>query len=109
MVREGMEKYLLRKSFDGELPDELLWRRKDGFIRYGVSKNERPWYEIIDEIAKKNGFNNEKHMYSEIFKKYYETSYDIIPYEWMPKWVDDVGAIDNINIRRLKIFVYIYI
>lgn len=90
VVRDGMEKYLLRKSFEGELPEELLWRRKDGFSD-GVSKNERPWYEIIGEMAKKNGFNSEKHMYSEIFKKHYEKSYDIIPYDWMPKWVHNVG------------------
>lgn len=87
VVRDGMEKYLLRKSFEGELPDELLWRRKDGFSD-GVSRNERPWYEIIDEKSKERGYKGEKDLYSEIFKKYYKNSYDIIPYEWMPKWVD---------------------
>ncbi len=86
-VRNGMEKYLLRKSFEGELPEELLWRRKDGFSD-GVSKNERPWYEIIDEKSKQNGYEGEKDLYSTLFKKHYEKSYDIIPYEWMPKWVD---------------------
>ena len=86
-VRDGMEKYLLRKSFEGELPEELLWRRKDGFSD-GVSKNDRPWYEIIDEKAKQNGYKGEKDLYSSLFKKHYERSYDIIPYEWMPKWVD---------------------
>jgi asparagine synthase (glutamine-hydrolysing) len=86
-VRNGMEKYLLRKSFEGELPEELLWRRKDGFSD-GVSKNERPWYEIIDEKSKQNGYEGEKDLYSTLFKKHYEKSYNIISYEWMPKWVD---------------------
>ena len=87
VVRDGMEKYLLRKSFEGELPEEFLWRRKDGFSD-GVSKKERPWYEIIDEKSKLNGYSGEKHLYSSIFKKYYGDSYNIIPYEWMPRWVD---------------------
>ncbi len=89
-VRDGMEKYLLRKSFEGELPEELLWRRKDGFSD-GVSKNERPWYEIIDEKSKENGYKGEKDLYCSLFRKHYEKSYDIIPYEWMPKWVNNVG------------------
>jgi asparagine synthase (glutamine-hydrolysing) len=90
VVREGMEKFLLRKSFKGELPEELLWRRKDGFSD-GVSKNERPWYKIVDEFSKKEGCSGEKDLYSSLFKKYYEKSYNIIPYEWMPKWVTNVG------------------
>ena len=89
-VRDGMEKYLLRKSFEGELPEELLWRRKDGFSD-GVSKNERPWYEIIDEKSKENGYGGEKDLYSSLFNKHYASCYNIIPYEWMPKWVDNVG------------------
>jgi asparagine synthase (glutamine-hydrolysing) len=87
VVRDGMEKYLLRKSFEGELPDELLWRRKDGFSD-GVSKKERPWYEIIDEKSKLNGYKGEKDLYSCIFNRYYGDMCDIIPYEWMPKWVN---------------------
>jgi len=92
IVRDGMEKYLLRKSFEGELPEKLLWRRKDGFSD-GVSKNERPWYEIIDEKSKERGYKGEKDLYSSLFKKYYENFYDIIPYEWMPKWVK--GNVNN--------------
>ncbi|ARI75817.1 asparagine synthase B [Halobacillus mangrovi] len=29
--KDRMEKYLLRKAFDGELPDEVLWRKKAEF------------------------------------------------------------------------------
>ena len=92
IVRDGMEKYLLRKSFEGELPEEFLWRRKDGFSD-GISKNERPWYEIINEKSKERGYKGEKDLYSNLFKKYYKNSYDIIPYEWMPKWVN--GNLNN--------------
>jgi len=91
VIRQGMEKYLLRKAFEGELPEDLLWRRKDGFSD-GISRNERPWYQIIDEMSKENGYYGEKHFYSEIFKRYYENSYNIIPYEWLPKWVNNVDG-----------------
>lgn len=90
VVRDGMEKYLLRKAFEDELPGEIVWRRKDGFSD-GVSKNERPWYEIIDEYSRKKGYRNENDMYNTIFKKYYYGCEDIIPYNWMPKWTEGVG------------------
>lgn len=46
--RNGMEKYLLRKAFDGLdlLPKEVLWRTKEAFSD-GVSGVKRSWYEII--------------------------------------------------------------
>ena len=50
VVRNNFEKYLLRKSFETKLPDEVVWRRKDGFSD-GVSKNERPWYQIINDYT----------------------------------------------------------
>ena len=40
IVRDGMEKYLLRKSFEDMLPEEIVWRRKDGFSD-GVSSFEK--------------------------------------------------------------------
>ena len=50
VVRDKMEKYLLRKAFETYLPDEIVWRRKDGFSD-GVSSFEKPWYEIIHELS----------------------------------------------------------
>ena len=60
--KDKMEKYYLRKAFDGYLPDELLWRRKEAFSD-GVSKQTKPWYQTIQEHVSKNIFshlNNEK-------------------------------------------------
>ena len=37
-----------RKSFETKLPEEVVWRRKDGFSD-GVSENKRPWYQIIND------------------------------------------------------------
>jgi asparagine synthase (glutamine-hydrolysing) len=44
----GIEKYLLRKSFDYDdlLPKEVLWRVKEG-MSDGVSSKTKSWYEII--------------------------------------------------------------
>ena len=85
VVRDGMEKYLLRKAFEEYLPEEIVWRRKDGFSD-GVSSFEKPWYEIIDEFTIKNYEMNEKEYYFSVFQKYYPGHEDIIPYYWMPKW-----------------------
>ena len=48
---------------------------------------------IIDEKSKERGYKGEKDLYSSLFKKYYENFDDIIPYEWMPKWVK--GNVNN--------------
>ena len=65
---EKMEKYLLRKSFEGILPKEVLWRRKEAFSD-GVSGKERSWYEIIqdlieEKISDEEFKNYKKNMYS---------------------------------------------
>ena len=51
----GIEKYLLRKAFDGyvNLPSEVLWRRKDAFSD-SVSKKEKSWYQYIQEHIENN-------------------------------------------------------
>ena len=84
MVRDGMEKYLLRKAFENDLPKDVVWRRKDGFSD-GVSSFDKPWHEIIEEYAQKKFNMNETDMYKHIYDKYY-SGVENIPYMWMPKW-----------------------
>ena len=84
MIKNGHEKYLLRKSFEKDLPKEIIWRRKDGFSD-GVSSNKKPWYKIIHEYSINNYNINEDQLYLKIFNKYYK---NIIPYNWMPKWTN---------------------
>ena len=50
--QQGVEKYLLRKAFDGTglLPPEILWRPKEGFSD-GVSSVEKPWFKSLQEFA----------------------------------------------------------
>ncbi|UOQ45095.1 asparagine synthase B [Halobacillus salinarum] len=45
---ERMEKWLLRKSFDGELPDEVLWRKKAEFSEGSGA------LDLLDQYAEKN-------------------------------------------------------
>ena len=40
-----MEKAVLRRAFEGFLPDEILWRRKEAFSD-GISRAENSWFEM---------------------------------------------------------------
>jgi len=101
--KEGKpEKFLLRKAFEGLdfLPNEVLWRTKEAFSD-GVSTEKEAWFEIVQKYAYekyKAKDNNmtlieaEKYLYREIFDKYYPECENIIPYMWMPKFVDAKDA-----------------
>ena len=107
------EKYLLRKAFDnGLLPDEVLWRTKEAFSD-GVSSQEKPWYEIIQNHIEKNIFKNNKKIllkqmqyykenipttleqlhYRMIFECYFGNNCgNVIPKFWMPNFVNATDA-----------------
>ena len=99
-----MEKYFLRnavETFDKDLlPKEILWRTKEAFSD-GVSGNAGSWFEIIKEKVKNveldanilQGDINppetlEQRYYRSLFDKYYPNSAHILPYFWMPKYVN---------------------
>ena len=50
--QDGVEKYLLRKAFDGSglLPKDVLWRPKVKFAD-GMSDPKRTWTEVVSEYA----------------------------------------------------------
>ena len=52
--RDGVEKYLIRKAFDGHglIPEEILWRHKEAFSD-GVSSQKTSWFELLQEHAAK--------------------------------------------------------
>ena len=122
------EKYLLRKAFDRKigikyncnivlkdvLPQEVLWRKKEAFSD-GVSKKSRSLYEIIQEHVSDMGnlpifyailyeHNNpdtkEKQYYRYLYDSYYSGTEKIVPYFWMPKWVNATDA----SARTLDIY-----
>ena len=95
------EKFLLRGSIafinKNLLPEEIILRTKEAFSD-GVSSLERSWYKIIEERC--NGLTlpkkvyihnspqtNEQRYYRSLFEEYYPNCSEIVPYFWMPKWV----------------------
>ena len=105
------EKYLLREAFKDFLPDEVLYRTKEAFSD-GVSKQTRSWYEIIQEHVEKQNVDTskiynhnqpttkEQYYYRELFEKYYNGCEKVIPYFWMPRFVE---ATDS-SARTLNIY-----
>ena len=104
-----MEKFLLRKSFDNNsyLPDEVLWRMKEG-MSDGVSSQKKGWFQIIqDHVNQKmsdDHFNSEIKKYSfnppktkealyfrEIYNNHFKSADKLIPYYWLPKWCGDIS------------------
>lgn len=94
----NMEKLILRKSFIGYLPEELLFRRKEAFSD-GVSSMDRSWFSIIqehiDSIISDEKYNNEVSNYEHnqpydkesfyyrlIFETNFKNKSDIIPFFW---------------------------
>jgi asparagine synthase (glutamine-hydrolysing) len=51
--RDGIEKWVLRKAFDGVLPEEILWREKEKFSRGAGSAL------VFEEIAEREISNGE--------------------------------------------------
>ena len=101
--RDGVEKYLLRKAFDGLLPDPVLWRPKEAFSD-GCSDPSESWYSIIqdfvegevsDEDFASAAFEHcpprtkEEYYYRMHFERHYPGRSTVIPKFWMPKWCGD--------------------
>ena len=111
-----MEKSLLRDAFSRKnygyalLPEEVLMRRKEAFSD-GVSGHERSLYQVLQEYsATKCEFNisdscchmnqfmknvttnppktAEQFYYRSIFEYYYGGHGEVVPYFWMPKYID---------------------
>ena len=118
--KNGFEKHLLRSAFNtttspqgsNYLPDEILWRRKDG-MSDGISGNGgKKWYEQIQDFVESKVPDEEWEVYRNDFPfkeaYYYKKIFDnIFPkwdikYDyWLPKWVEHGGDPSG---RNLKIF-----
>ena len=95
-----MEKKIIRDSFKGYLPDEILYRSKEAFSD-AVSNKEINWAESIKEAAKlyviedelkTNDFeiNSPRTLdalyFREIFDSIYPGRCNIIPHYWLPRF-----------------------
>ena len=72
-----IEKYIFRKAFQGLLPDDILWRRKEAFSD-GVSGHKRSWFQIIREYVDKKVTDEEYNKYKEFieYTHVYNAPYD---------------------------------
>ena len=114
------EKFLIRKAFDRDnlLPQEVLWRTKEAFSD-GVSSQKKSWYELIQESIQNGEMltddidmdldfyemknpprTPEQIYYRSIFEKCYPGMGDVIPYFWMPRFVETNDA----SARSLSIY-----
>lgn len=111
-----IEKCLLRLAFAKEnfknsegnplLPDEIIWRKKEAFSD-GVSSQTRSLYQILQEYASEQmkdtqfdasfikhntPMTDEQKYYRKIFETHYLGLGNVVPYFWMPKYVDATDA-----------------
>ena len=91
-----IEKKLLRDSFEGYLPPNILYRQKEAFSD-GVSSDSRSWFKIIQEHVNNMDIKTintdynipttkEQSYYRYLYEKEYPNTAHIVPYFWMPKW-----------------------
>lgn len=102
MVLHKIEKYHLRKLFEGYLPEKLLWRTKAAFSdAVSVSWKDRlkAYAESLDipvcdtdHLRPREGKGGgEERWYRAIFEQFYPGQGGVIPYLWLPRWVDTHG------------------
>lgn len=116
MPMNGIEKQMLRELFEDDLPEDVVWRRKDGFSD-GVSSLEKSWYEYISEFVETqvsdtefakaressqiNLPNKEAYYYKKIYDSLFPFYPNPIDHYWMPRWCDESS---NPSGRVLKAF-----
>ena len=118
-----MEKWLVRQAFSFEsfknsvglplLPPDILWRRKEAFSD-GVTGQSRSLYQIlgdhaeslVTEVSSESIYLHnppqtaEQRWYRAIFEESYPGMANLVPYFWMPKYVEAKDA----SARTLDIY-----
>ena len=106
IIGKKQEKFFIRNVFytmdSGLLPHEILFRKKEAFSD-GVSGLNRSWYEIIqdkvkDLVIEEQTFlynppiTKEQKYYRSIYESHYPKCAHLIPYFWMPRYVNATDA-----------------
>jgi asparagine synthase (glutamine-hydrolysing) len=118
-AEHAVEKHLLRTAFEGLLPEDVMWRRKEAFSD-GVSGHDRTWVQIIKEyvdtrvsdveLSVANDLNKFKHnapydkesyYYRTVFERHFpgKGRAETIPYFWRHPFCE--GVLDP-SARLLK-------
>ena len=71
----AVEKHLFRKAFDGLLPHDVMWRRKEAFSD-GVSGHDRTWVQIIKEYVDERVSDVEVSVANDMHKYVHNAPYD---------------------------------
>ncbi|XP_072016484.1 asparagine synthetase [glutamine-hydrolyzing]-like [Amphiura filiformis] len=105
--QNGIEKYLLRRSFEKQnlIPDDVLWRPKEIFS-IGIASAKTSWEEVLQESIEAKVTENmmkeapdrfpfntpttkEGYYYRQVFETYYPGQARLIPCFWKAKWIKD--------------------
>lgn len=100
--RTKIEKAVLRSAFEGYLPDDILWRRKEAFsdaVGYSWVDHVKSYADytmsdvIFDDIRTKCTHNvpqtKEEAMYRDMYWRHFGKNNDhVISEIWRPKWTD---------------------
>jgi asparagine synthase (glutamine-hydrolysing) len=120
-----IEKHALRFAFSMFEPDllpyDVLWRTKEAFSD-GVSGTQKSWYEVIrdrladyaegdDDEERYHNHNvpktKEQRYYRDIYDKLYPNTHNLVPYFWMPRYVDATDAsARTLDVYKNKTFKY---
>ena len=109
-AEHAVEKHLLRRAFEGLLPEDVMWRRKEAFSD-GVSGHDRTWVQIIKEYVDKRvsdlevnvandsdefkhnaPYDKESHYYRTVFAQCFpgKGRAETIPYFWRHPFCEGV-------------------
>ena len=115
----AVEKHLLRTAFEGLLPEDVMWRRKEAFSD-GVSGHDRTWVQIIKEYVDTRvsdvelslandlhkfehnaPYDKESYYYRTVFERHFSGKgrAETVPYFWRHPFCD--GTLDP-SARLLK-------
>ena len=98
ITKDRLEKYILRKAFENELPHDIIWRPKTAFSD-GVSSTENPLYVQLQNMINKNitdaeftmynnkirhnkPYDKEALYYRQVFDSFFPYKEYVIPYYW---------------------------
>jgi len=116
LPQDGVEKWVLRDAFKGDLPDEILWRQKNGMsdaVGYTWIRAIKEYAESIisdqefDTICHRARGHNvpltkEEALYRKIFWRNFGSDDDhLISEIWRPKWTTETDP----SATRLKNFL----
>ena len=104
---KNIEKYLLRKAFEGYLPQDCLNRHKEAFSD-GISSKNKSWFNTIQDTISCKLLPDcptlEASYYKKKFIEYFGSSRTtILPHYWKHLFIDNVNYIDP-SARTLDVY-----